>query len=219
MKTKHLAVAVIVLALAVSANVFGDSLTLTGTGIQVTSVNGLSISGGSLSFSDTSYSGGWTWGNGGSGTLSLTGSVETASGTITGTLLSDDFTSATVVDLSGTSIQVTLGAIQGTLNGTLASDLGVNNVFSNGGLVLALFDPAQPQVGQAFTSTNEGGLVSAGGTLWSIGGGGSVSASDPGGTVSASEPWNLPMSLVFFGIVAGMFGVLVRARVLRFAHA
>jgi hypothetical protein len=185
MKTKHLAVAVIVLALAVSANVFGDSLTLTGTALPV-----LGISGATLSFTDSNYEGNWRWGGG--GMLTITDA--------SGTLLTDSFASADVVDLSGTSFQVSFGALS-----------------SGGSFVLDLYDPALPQVGEAFTSTNEGGALVSGGNAWAIGSGGTVSAS--GDPVSASEPWNLPMSLVFFGIVAGMFGVLVRARVLRFAHA
>jgi hypothetical protein len=178
MKTKHLAVAVIVLALAVSANVFGDSLTLSGTA-QV-------LGGGTLSFSDSAWNGGWSWGG---GTLTLTDGSTT---------LNDSITSASVLNSGTFQVNIAVTGAGGLLNLTLSPDSGL------------------PEVGEAFTSNVDAGSLDDG-SIWYFDSG-SVSASDPG-TVSASEPWNLPMSLVFFGIVAAMFGVLVRARVLRFAHA
>jgi hypothetical protein len=181
MKTKYLAVAVIALVMAASANVFGDSLVLTGTGLDVTSASGSGI----LSFSDSNYEGGWSWGNGGSITI--------ADGSTT---ISDEIESASV-DPAGT-FQVTVAS---TADGGL--------------LVLSLLNPSLSQIDEAFTSPVNGGDFDDGGIDWIIGGGGTVSASDPG-TVSASEPWNLQMSLVFFGIVAGLFGALIRKNVLRF---
>lgn len=207
MKTKHLALAVTVITMAVCGNAFGDSLTLSGSSLQVTSVNGVSIAGGSLSFSDPTYSGNWQWGSGGS--LNLTGTVSAAGAS--GTLLSDDFQNATVVDLSGTSYQVTFGAISGTLDSALATYLDVGDSFTGGALVLTLYDPALPAVGTAFTAANLGGTISGGGTSWAIAPGGTVAAADP---VSMDEHWSLPMSLVFYGIMAVLFWALARAKIL-----
>jgi hypothetical protein len=208
MKAKHLALAITAITMAVSGNAFGSSLTLSASSLQVTSVDGYSITGGSLSFSDPNYSGNWQWGSG--GTLNLTGTVSGLTG-VSGTLLSDDFQSASVVDLSGTSLQLTFGAISGTFNSTLARDLGVSDTFSNGELVLVLSDPALPAVGSAFSATDSSGGILAGGTTWTIGSGGTVSAANP---VSMDEPWSLPTSLVFYGMMVVFFWALCRAKIL-----
>ncbi len=197
--------------MAVSGNAFGSSLTLSGSSLQVTSVDGISVAAGSLSFSDPTYSGNWVWGTG--GTLNLTGTVAGVTGA-SGTLLSDDFQNAVVVDVSGTSYQVTFGAISGTFNSALASFLHVSDTFTNGALVLVLSDPSRPQVGNAFTASNLSGGIQAGGTSWVIGSGGTVSATDPPGTPAADEPWSLPISLVFYGMMAAFFWALVRAKIL-----
>ncbi|HXJ95437.1 MAG TPA: hypothetical protein VMT20_21550 [Terriglobia bacterium] len=207
MKAKHFALGVTVIAMAISGNAFGDSLTLSGSSLQVTSVNGLSITGGSLSFSDPTYLGNWQWGSG--GTLSLTGTVSAASAS--GTLLSDDFQSATVLDISGTSYQLTFGAISGTFNSALASFLGVSSTFTNGALVLILSDPALPAVGAAFTASNLSGGIQAGGTGWVIGSAGTVSAAAP---TAMDEPWSLSTSLVFYGMMVVFFWALARAKIL-----
>jgi len=209
MKIKHLALAVVIVAMAVSGKAFGDSLTLSGSSLQVTSVDGISITGGSLSFTDPTYLGNWQWGSGGS--LSLAGAVSAAGLGSSVTLLSDDFQSAVVVDVSGTSYQVTFGAISGNFNSALANFLHVSDSFTNGALVLVLSDPARPQVGSAFTATNVSGGIVAGGTSWAIGSGGTVSAADP---PAADEPWSLPISLVFYGMMVAFFWALVRAKIL-----
>jgi hypothetical protein len=207
MKVKHLALAVTAITMAVSGNAFGSSLTLSASSLQVTSVDGYAITGGSLSFSDPNYSGNWQWGGG--GTLDLTGTVSAAGAS--GTLLSDDFESAAVVDLSGTSLQLTFGAISGTFSSTLASFLHVSDTFTDGALVLVLSDPELPPVGDAFTASDLSGGILAGGTTWTIGSGGTVSAADP---VAMDEPWSLPTSLVFYGMMVVFFWALCRAKIL-----
>jgi hypothetical protein len=183
MKTKGLAIAVVLIFVAGCSNVFGNSLILSGTaGV---------LGGGTLSFSDSAWDGACgvdaeCWGGGGS--LTITGGSKT---------LTDSINAAAV-----------------STGGTLQLSIAVTGA---GGLLTLILSPdgGPPQIGEAFTSNVDTGSLYDGGASWYFDSG-TVSASDP--TTSASEPWDLQMSLVFFGIVAGIFGVLIRTKVLHFAQ-
>jgi hypothetical protein len=176
---------------------FDGASTLSGSGIPVSMVVGagtplnagaqLSLSGATLSFSDSNYLGNWGWGSG--GTLNVSGA--------SGTLLSDDFQSVTVADLGGTSFQLTFGQVQGSIASSVASYFGISGSFAASSLQLTLAGSGSLPY-SAFSSTNMGGTINA---------------QDP--AVSATEHWNLAMSLIFFGLVAAIFSLLVEAKILR----
>jgi len=180
----------------------GTGTALVGTGLPVTSVQGIStllnsgttlnITGGVLNFSDGAYGGSWTWGSG--GTLSITGCI-TGIACDGSPLLSDDFSSAQVISLGPTSYQVEFGQIQGAINPAIATYFGIGTSFSSSSLQLTLSDTADPLLGSSFTSINAGGTINA--------------------ADAASENWNLSYSLVFFGLALALFGVLTRMKLLQ----
>jgi hypothetical protein len=88
---------------------------------------------GALSFTSGIYTGGWSWGSG--GTLSLTGCIEVSGSylaveTTSTVLVSDDFSSATVTDIVG-GLGVQTANFTGTLDPTLAAYFGVSTTFTS----------------------------------------------------------------------------------------
>lgn len=193
---------------------FDGTETIAGAGLPVTAVQGvgtltnngvaLTIYDGSLTFSDSNYTGGgtaWTWGASPPGTLSITGCLVSLNcGTAsnpTQTLLSDDFQSLTVTALNGTSFQLEFGQVEGNISDTVASEFGVSTAFAASSFNLTLFDSSDPAPGSSFSSSNYGGTLNA---------------TDP---TPAAENWNLSTSLMFFVLIGAILGLLTRARVLR----
>ena len=92
---------------------YGGSTPLTGSGIEITQITGnngqvLNVSGGLLSFDAGANTGGWTFGSGGS--ISITGDI----GSGNETLLTGSFTSAQIVPVTGTQFSIVIGGIDNT---------------------------------------------------------------------------------------------------------
>jgi len=115
---------------------------LVGTDLAVSAVTGqgtpdnsgaVTILDGALTFTSGIYTGGWSWGSG--GTLSLTGCIEVSGSCLAGettstVLVSDDFSSATVTDIVG-GLGVQAANFTGTLDPTLAAYFGVSTTFTS----------------------------------------------------------------------------------------
>jgi hypothetical protein len=164
---------------------FSTGYDLVGTGIEVTEVQGQGtpdnvgvteaiysapgVLGGNLSFTSGSSTGVWTWGSG--GTLTVTGCVQGVTGTGAGgacqagdysnVLVSDAFTSVQLVPVgNGQGFQ--FGGLTGDINPTLAAFYGVSTTFvstsTESDMVAGL-----PTIWSTFsgaTSTGSGGNLS-----------------------------------------------------------
>lgn len=190
---------------------FDGNATLLGVGLPVSSVLGvgtpnnatssLNITGGTLSFADSSYLGNLIWGQGAPGTLNVTGCIAgltsaACNGLNNATLLTDDFQNVAVTPLGGTSFQMTFGQIQGSINSNVANYFGISSTLTASSLQLTLNTILGSPNG-AFISANMGGTINA----------------DP--PPSAAEDWNLVTSLLFLALAGAVFAILARARVLR----
>jgi hypothetical protein len=170
----------------------GSSSPLIGTNIGVASVQdtttgvSFNITNGLLNFTSGTGLGFWSWGAAPTGTLSLTGCINSVSLNVCGTLLSDDFTSAMISQPYGLpNYQVQLANITGTLNSALAGAFGVNGTVSS-----ALYDTTVDVKGANF-----GLAILNGVTL-----GGTINSTAPAGPVTLPEPSSL--TLLGFGLVA-----------------
>ncbi len=173
---------------------FSSGASITGSNLSVNSVQlvdnnvagaTLNITDGLLSFSDSNSTGPLSWGNG--GTLSITGCITSGACTNPETLLSDDFQSVTVVPISGT-LEVTFGEVSGIISSDVASAFGgIDTSFAASSFDITLSGSSSPYLPTY----------------------GSIDA------VAATEYWNLSTSLLFLGLIGGIFGMLTRAKVLR----
>jgi hypothetical protein len=167
----------------------GGSAPLVGTNITETEVAGkntalnnlvsLAITGGLLNFATGGSSGSWSWGSGGS--LSITGTIAPQNGFAgtSGTLLSGTLVSATVTPASGTFL-VTIGAFVNSVNSALAAFYGLPPNVQVGNFGLSFQVEGGATAPNAFTSTTMGsgdvvGTVPAPGFLVLLCSGGAVS--------------------------------------------
>jgi hypothetical protein len=172
----------------------GGSAPLVGTNITETEVAGkntvlnnlvsLLISSGSLNFTTGASNGSWSWGPGGS--LSITGTIPAqtpAGGTAfpgtSGTLLSGTLVSASVIPASGTFL-VSLGAFVSSANSDLSSYYGLPADIQVGNFNLSFQVAGGASSPDAFASTSMGsgdvtGTVPTPGLLVLLCSGGTVS--------------------------------------------
>lgn len=176
---------------------------VTGLGTQLNNLGVLGISYGSLDFTSGAYNGNgsnWSWGPG--GTLNVTGCIAgVTSATCTGsnnvTLLSDDFTSVSivpVVQLGQYGFDVVFGDLQGNLNSTVASYFGLSEAFTASSLNL-LFTKGTP--GHALSGTNIGGIIKA------------------NSAVAVTEDASLAGGLALYAIAAAVFALAWRLGVIK----
>ena len=200
----------------------GSGSVLVGSNIPTVSVSGagtldnngvsLSIVDGLLSFTSGSYDGNgsdWSWGSGGTLTLSgciagVTSTTCSSDGSDNVTLISDDFQSVQIESIAG-ALDVVFGDITGTINAQVAAYFGVSANFEAASFMSAIVASGTP--GKSLTGTNGLGVIAA----------------DPGGpggpSTGVPEEWTLVDSIAFFGLVFLVFAILLRFKVLRLAAA
>lgn len=190
----------------------GGTSSLIGSDIPVLSVMGdstpdnngvsLPVIDGSLSFTSGSFSGTsttWIWGAGTPGTLNVTGCIAgiiTPCNPSTNVLISDDFTSVSIVQVAG-ALDAVFGNVTGTISSSVAAYFGLPDnpaTFSAGSFTAAIATTGTP--GSAFIGSNLLGLIKA-------------------DAVSTPENWGINESLGFFTIAIIAFSALIRRGVLR----
>jgi hypothetical protein len=190
----------------------GGTSSLIGSAIPVLSVlgdstpdnNGVSLPviDGSLSFTSGAFNGTsttWSWGSGTPGTLNVTGCIAgiiTPCTPSTNVLISDDFTSVSIVQVAG-ALDAVFGNVTGTISSSVAAYFGLPDspaTFSAGSFTAAIATTGTP--GSAFFGSNLLGLIEA-------------------DAVTTPENWGISESLVFFMIAIVVFAVLMRRGALR----
>ena len=184
----------------------GGTSSLIGTNIPVLSVLGdgtpaengslLGVVGGMLDFTSGGFNGTsttWSWSKG-TGTLNLYGcipGVTTSCNPSTNVLVSDDFTSVSIVQVGG-AIDAVFGNVIGNLEASVASYFGVPTAFSTGSFTAVIATTGTP--GSSFIGSNLLGVLKA----------------DPPG-VAAPEYWGFGESIGFFGFVVLGFALMLRS--------
>jgi hypothetical protein len=190
----------------------GGTSSLVGSDIPVLSVlgdstpdnNGVSLPviDGSLNFTSGKFSGTsttWSWGAGTPGTLNVTGCIAgtlTPCNPLTNVLISDDFTSVSIVQVAG-AIDAEFGNVTGTINSSVAAYFGLPDnpaTFSTGSFTAVIATTGSP--GSAFVGSNLLGVIKA-------------------DSVATPENWGIHESLGFFTIAIIAFGALNRRGALR----
>jgi hypothetical protein len=189
----------------------GGVTSLVGSDIPVLSVlgdstpayNGVSISvtDGLLNFTSGAFDGTsatWSWAGG--GTLNLTGCIAgVTAASCTGlnnvALVSDDFTSVSIVQVAG-ALDAVFGNVTGTINSSVAAYFGgIPTSFSTGSFTTAIFTSGSP--GSSFNGSDILGVIKA----------------DP--VTNTPENWGIAESLVFFAFVMIAFTAMLRWGLLR----
>jgi lipoprotein signal peptidase len=189
----------------IGTNIPIKSVTSTGTPLD----NGtqFAITDGFLNFNTVANSGtAWTWGAGGS--FSLMGCVSgVTQGTCNGTASDNDvalitgvFSGAVSIVQAGTD-GIAFGAIQGTIDQSVANAFGLSTSFSVGSLSTTI--QSLGSLGSVAKNSSFTGAANAGGAI----------ATSP--SISVSEDWNLFFDLIFFGFALGTFGLASRLGALR----
>jgi len=190
----------------------GGSAVLTGTGIEVDSVQDANLSSpfgtlyyvigndngfANLTFTSGASNGSWSWSGGAPGSLSVVGCISTddvnciTGETKTTTLVSDEFTSVGIAPIGGTNGFVFAG-LQGSLDAAAATLLGVSQSFTS---------PASQMSDKVTGLTSYGSAFSG------------VSSTATGGNLdlyAAPEDWSLSSSLGIFAFALVVFGVARR---------
>ena len=190
----------------------GGASSLIGSDIPVLGVLGdstpdneglsLPVIDGSLSFTSGSFNGTsttWSWGSATPGTLNVTGCIAaiiTPCNSVTNVLISDDFTSVTIVEVAG-ALDAVFGNVTGTISSSVAAYFGLPDnpaTFSTGSFTAAIATTGSP--GSAFVGSNLLGLIQA-------------------DAVSTPEYWGISDSLGLFTIAIVAFAVMTRKGALR----
>jgi len=100
---------------------YGGATPLEGSGIEISQITGnngqvIPVTGGLLNFNAGANTGGWTFGSGGS--ITITGDI----GSGTETLLAGTFISAQIVPVTGTQFSIVIGGISNTNSADLTND-------------------------------------------------------------------------------------------------
>jgi hypothetical protein len=181
----------------------GGTSSLIGSNIPVLSVLGdstpshngtlLGVVGGDLDFTSGAFNGtSTTWSWAGGGTLNLTGCVPgvtpVSCNPNTNVLVSDDFTSVSIVQVAG-ALDAVFGNVTGTINPQVAAYFGEPASFSTGTFSTSILTTGTP--GSKFVGSDLVGLIKA-------------------NPVSAPENWGMGESIGFFAFVLIAFAAMIR---------
>jgi hypothetical protein len=189
----------------------GGATSLIGSDIPILSVlgdstpanNGVSllVTDGLLNFTSGVFDGtSTTWSWAGGGTLNLTGCIAgvtaaSCTGSNNVALVSDDFTSVSIVQIAG-ALDAVFGNVTGTINSSVAAYFGgIPTNFSTGSFTTAILTSGAP--GSSFNGSDLLGLLKA----------------DP--VTNTPENWGLGESLAFFAFVMIAFAAMSRRGLLR----
>ncbi len=181
----------------------GGTSSLIGSNIPVLSVLGdsttshngalLGVVGGDLDFTSGAFNGtSTTWSWTGGGTLNLTGCIPGVTPVLcnptTNVLVSDDFTSVSIVQVAG-SLDAVFGNVTGTINPQVAAYFGEPAAFSTGSFSTTILTTGTP--GSRFVGSDLLGVIKA-------------------NPVNAPENWGMGESLGFFAFVIIAFAAMIR---------
>lgn len=171
-----------------------DSITSTGNPDNPA----MSITDASLSFTTGSATGLWSWGNG--GTLTLSGCVDVTNGCNGGDVIFDaTFASAEIVYLGPSMYQIALGSLSGDISTGVAQALGVGTGFTTSALNLDIEVPGGTLSGGTFTDAQTDPTGTNSFTVYT----------QPT-TVEAPEDWSIFSTLGIFAFGFAVFGVVHR---------